>query len=157
MVHFRAKMASDLCAKNNDLSDGVKDICGYDNRLSFNQVQFEKWYDTLEGQKAFETGVLGPRTEETMHINRVIEAPGQVVPPPRRVLDALQNICLKQRKKCKHINWREIHNQDYLEMPTVLKMQLKKLEARAFEIVDDAETREATKDYYADNVTIQLF
>jgi len=39
----------------------------------------------------------------------------------------------------------------------LLRDKLDKLTIQEMEIIDDAETREATKDYYSDNVTIQLF
>jgi COMPASS component SPP1 len=135
----------------------VKDICGYDNRLAFNDAQFARWAKTEEGKKALETGVLGPRTHETKDIGAVSLFPGQIVTQPPIVPAALNNLCLKSRKKCKHFSWREVHNQDYVYNQKILKDELEKLNKQEAEMIDDAETREATKDYYADNITIQLF
>jgi len=135
----------------------VKDICGYDNRLAMNEAQFARWCQSIEGKTALETGVLGPRTDEVKDINAHIPFPGQVIPEAPTVPDALNNICLKNRKKCKHLTWRELHNQDFMYQAKLLRDELDKLTKVEEEIIDDAETREATKDYYSDNVTIQMF
>ncbi|KAH7336233.1 hypothetical protein BKA65DRAFT_403055 [Rhexocercosporidium sp. MPI-PUGE-AT-0058] len=151
MINERAKIASQHPSLD------VKAICGYDDRLAMNEAEFNAWRESEEGQKAFETEVLGPRTEDTKGIGAHILYPGQAVPGITKVADALDNICLKPPKKCKHQNWREIHNQDFIAMQLILTEQLNRLTENEKEIIDDAETREATKDYYADNITIQLF
>jgi COMPASS component SPP1 len=38
----------------------VKDICGYDNRLSWAEEEFAAWRDSAEGRQIFDSGVLGP-------------------------------------------------------------------------------------------------
>lgn len=151
MANQRAKLA----AAHPGLD--VKDLCGYDNRLAFNDAQFARWAETGEGKKALETGVLGPRTSETNAVGAIAPYPGQTIAPAPIVPDVLNNICLKNRKKCKHFSWREVHNQDYVYNQKILKDELERLNKTEAEMIDDAETREATKDYYADNVTIQLF
>ncbi|KAL2069027.1 hypothetical protein VTL71DRAFT_15365 [Oculimacula yallundae] len=151
MINERAKIASQQPSLD------VKAICGYDDRLAMNEAEFNAWLESEEGQKAFETDVLGPRTEDTKGIGAHILYPGQIIPGISKVADALDNICLKPPKKCKHQNWREIHNGDFIAMQHILTEQLNRLTDNEKEIIDDAETREATKDYYADNITIQLF
>ncbi|KAF8864628.1 hypothetical protein BDZ45DRAFT_669394 [Acephala macrosclerotiorum] len=151
MVHERS-----IVAVNHPSLD-VKDICGYDNRLAMNDAEFARWMKTEEGKKAFKTGVLGPRTAETKGIGAIIPYPGQATPAAADVPEALDNICLKGRKKCRHAGWREVHNQDFIFTQSQLRDKLKKLQEKEDEIIDDAETREATKEYYADNVTEQLF
>jgi COMPASS component SPP1 len=151
MVNKRAKIA----AQQPNLE--VKDICGYDNRLSFNEAQFARWAMTIEGITALTSGVLGPRTDETKDISAIIPFPGQSPPAATASAEALNNICLKKMKKCKHAAWREVHNQDYVYNQKILKDDLERLSKLETELIDDAETREATKDYYADNVTEQLF
>lgn len=151
MVHERS-----IVAVNHPSLD-VKDICGYDNRLAMNDAEFARWMKTDEGKKAFKTGVLGQRTAETKSIGAVIPYPGQATPAAADVPEALDNICLKGRKKCRHSGWREVHNQDFIFTQTQLRDKLKKLQEKEDEIIDDAETREATKEYYADNITEQLF
>ena len=152
MINKRATLAA------LELKLDVKDICGYDNRLAMNEAQFFKYSKTEEGKAALGSGVLGPRTAETKAIGAHIPYPSQVIPTAPEVSDTLNNICLvKGRKKCKHYGWREIHNEDFLFSQKNLKDELAKLTKREDEIIEDAETREATKDYYAENTTEQHF
>ncbi len=150
MIHARAKIA----AQHPDVNS--KDICGYDNRLAMNEHQFEAWLKTDEGKKAFQTGVLGPRTAETKATSAHIPYPGQVIPEPVIVPEALDNICLKP-KKCKHNNWRDIHGQDYAYMIEQSQKSIQRFIVQENELIEDAEVREATKEYDAHNITIQLF
>jgi COMPASS component SPP1 len=151
MINDRSKIA----AKEPNLE--VKDICGYDNRLAMNEEEFDEWFNSEEGKQAFATGKLGPRTAETKEIGARVPYPGQVVPTPPKVSDALDNICLKQKRKCRHLNWLSIHGADFVTMQQNLKDEMKKLVEAEKEIIEDAELREATKGYYAENETIQLF
>jgi COMPASS component SPP1 len=154
MVIERSKVAAQYLKE-------TKPICGYDNRLAFNEAQFDRWSKTNEGKTALETGVLGPRTDETKNIDAHVLFNGQTVPEPAAVPDVLNNICtILEKSKCKHNKlcpWKEVHNTDLAFNMKLLRDQLDKLTIQEAEIVDDAETREATKDYYADNETIQLF
>jgi COMPASS component SPP1 len=151
MINDRSKIA----AKEPNLE--VKDICGYDNRLAMNEEEFDEWFNSEEGKQAFATGKLGPRTAKTKEIGARVPYPGQVVPTPPKVSDALDNICLKQKRKCRHLNWLSIHGADFVTMQQNLKDEMKKLVEAEKEIIEDAELREATKGYYAENETIQLF
>ncbi|TAQ85947.1 hypothetical protein B7494_g5713 [Chlorociboria aeruginascens] len=135
----------------------VKEICGYDNRLAMNEAQFAIWSTTSEGITALSTGILGPRTEESKPIGAQIPYPGQVIPEVPKVADELDNICLKSKKKCRHNGWHDIHNEEYYFSINNLKKESRKLEKKEAGIIDDAETREATKEYDAENITIQLF
>lgn len=134
-----------------------KDICGYDNRLAMNQAEFRNWEATEEGKIAFETGVLGPRTEETKPMGAHVLYPGQATPEQAEITVALRNICLSKQKKCKHYGWFDIHGNDYKYNMGLLRKEVARLESQEAGIIDDAETREATKDYYAHNTTEQLF
>jgi len=122
-----------------------------------NEAQFLTWSEIGEGRTALDTGVLGPRTEETQAIGCHIPYPNQVSPEGPEVTDAVDNICLEDPKKCKHKRWRDVHNIDFVYSLKSLSKELAKLTKREEEIIDDAETREATKDYYADNTVTQLF
>jgi COMPASS component SPP1 len=154
MVLDRAKIAAQHLKE-------AKPLCGYDNRLAFNEAQFEAWCKTNEGKTALETGVLGPRTDETKLIDAHVLYTGQVVPEPAPVADILNNICLAPEKsKCKHNKlslWKDVHNTDLAFNMKLLRDQLDKLTIQEAEIIDDAETREAARHYYADNETTQLF
>lgn len=154
MVLDRAKVAAQHLKE-------TKPLCGYDNRLAFNEAQFETWSKTNEGKAALQTGILGPRTDEAKHIGAHVLYTGQTVPEAPDVPDVLNNICLSlEKSKCKHNKlslWKEVHNTDLAFNMKLLRDQLDRLTIQEAEIIDDAETREASKDYYADNETIQLF
>jgi COMPASS component SPP1 len=151
MINKRSKVA----AQQPNLE--IKDICGYDGRLAMNEAEFAMWCNTNEGKTALSTDTIGPRTAETKHLGAHIPYPGQVIPDAPDVMDALKSICLKGRKKCKHFSWRDLHNQDFLYNQKILKDELARLSKREADIVDDAETREATKGYHSNNTTEQLF
>ncbi|CAD6503619.1 BgTH12-03279 [Blumeria graminis f. sp. triticale] len=151
MIHERCKTAALIPNLE------VKDICGYDNRLAMNQSQFLQWKNTAEGNLAFETGVLGPRTEETSSIGMPLNFPGETVAESSSMAAELQNICLKPRKKCKHNGWRDIHGGDYQLSIQNYESHKVKLQDEVDEIVEEAELREATKDYHAHNITIRHF
>jgi COMPASS component SPP1 len=134
----------------------VKELCGYDNRLVFNQFEFAKWSKTEEGKRALESGVLGPRTAETKSIGAHVLMPGQVAPDTSDVPDALNNICT--RKKClKHHGWITLHKDEFSYSYNLLIHERKKLSDKQKEIIDNAELTEAMKSEYSDNITIQLF
>lgn len=132
-------------------------ICGYDSRCSFNEWEFRRWSQTNEGELAFSTGKLGPRTTETMSIAAILPFPGQVIPPARDLPDALKDICLEKPKGCRHIRWYNTHKETMSYEITQLRVQLKALKSKEAEIIEDAETREATKSYDEHNKTTQLF
>lgn len=150
LINDRTKLA----AKH--LRVETADICGYDDRIMLMGEEFELWLASGEGKKAFDTRKLGPRTAETLHIGRPLPFPGQQVLPPNPV-DELNNLCLLKRKKCAHLHWREIHNQDFHNMQDQERNEIKKIDEKTKEIIDDAETREATKAYDEENITIRLF
>ena len=84
MVLARAKLAAQHLKE-------TKPLCGYDNRMAFNEVQFEKWSKTTEGKTALETGILGPRTDETKHIDAHVPYAGQIILEAPVVPDVLNN------------------------------------------------------------------
>jgi COMPASS component SPP1 len=132
--------------------------CGYDNRLALNEYEFAYWMTTQEGRTAFETGKLGPRTEETMSLSTRQYAPEHQNTTATSASETFNSVCLTSVKKCtRHRNWHKVHPDDCRHMIIVLKKELEKLKMQATEIIDDAEMREASKDYYAHNTVEQLF
>lgn len=151
MIHERAQAA----AKHPACEEKVP--CGYDNRLAVNEEEFHRWMNTAEGKAAFETGKLGPRTSETKSFSAGVCYLGQIGPPSAEVEDELNSICLKATKSCiKHRGWRTVHGQDYVVMQAGLTKELDRLTNQANEIIEDAETREATKEYHAHNTVEEL-
>ncbi|ESZ94798.1 hypothetical protein SBOR_4817 [Sclerotinia borealis F-4128] len=151
MMNRRAKIAQE----HPDVD--VKEICGYDNRLALNEDELGAWCASDEGKGYLAIGVLGPRTEETKHIGETTPHSGQVIPDTGDVPDELKNMCIKPLKKCKHNGWRGNHAEQYAYATKTLTEELAKLSQQEASIIDDAETREATKDYNAENTVEQLF
>lgn len=150
MVIERAKIAAEYLKE-------TKPICGYDNRVSFNEALFEKWSKTKEGKTALETGVLGPRTEETEDLGSFRRASSKAADVP----DELNNICLiLEKSKCKHTkltHWKEVHRTDLHFQLRILREKHADLQKKRKEIVDEAKTRDATNGYYIDNQTRRMF
>jgi COMPASS component SPP1 len=133
----------------------VKDICGYDSRLAMNQLEFAQWSKTEEGKRVLSTGVLGPRTSDTKTIGARVRLPGQVAAEVSEDPE-LCDICLK--KKCiKHRDWSATCKADSAYAYNLLVQEKKKLCEKREEIISEAETTEAMRPEYADNITIQLF
>ena len=146
MVNDRAKRAAHSLGKD------PKSICGYDARLAFNPDQFADWFNSVEGQAAFKSGSLGPRTTETQPISKQIPVPtttqtNGVVPPP----DFLKGMCIQPTRKCKHFGWREMHNQEFTDSQKGYEIKISTLDLDMVQLIEDAETREATKAFYAEN------
>jgi COMPASS component SPP1 len=139
----------------------TKTLCGYDDRLAFNEFQFEKWSKSAEGETALKTGVLGPQSDETKRISNRVFSSGHDTSESAAVPDVLKDICLiPEKSKCKHNKlsaWKEVHRTDFHVSLTQLREQLDKLEKKYAGIIERAQTRDATKDYYADNKTRQMF
>ncbi|RAL66020.1 hypothetical protein DID88_005681 [Monilinia fructigena] len=143
--------------EHHDPNVDAKEICGYDNRLALNESEFGIWCESEEGKGYLATGILGPRTEETKHIGETTPYPGQVIPDTGDTPDELKNLCIKPIKKCKHNGWRGNHAEQYAYATKTLMEELAKLSKQEASIIEDAETREATKDYNAENTVEQLF
>lgn len=146
MVHERAKRATQHLGKDNKTA-----ICGYDARLAFNPDQFEAWFNSDEGKLAYETNTLGPRTPETQSISKQIPTASSIPQVNGDIPDVLKDMCLVPARKCKHFGWREMHNQEFTDHKSSYKHKISNLEVDLVELIEDAETREATKAFHAEN------
>jgi COMPASS component SPP1 len=134
----------------------VKDICGYDSRLALNQVEFADWCKAEEGKLALKTGILGPRTAETRGIGAQVLMNGQVDADVSGISPELQDMCLKE--KCKrHKDWATVHRDDSAFAYNLLSREKDKLAAKKNEIISEAETTEAMRPEYEDNITTVCF
>ncbi|RDW92511.1 hypothetical protein BP5796_01905 [Coleophoma crateriformis] len=134
-----------------------KTPCGFDGRATFNDAQFNAWRETAEGIQAFKTESAGPRTKDSLHINRIEPLIGEETPLEPDLPAELKGMCLNSAKKCRHGDWYEMCRVDAGFRIKNLRDEFKKLQNRTDFIIDDAETREATKDYDAHNTVEQLF
>ena len=133
----------------------TKDVCGYDSRLAKNQLEFAMWSRSEEGKWALEAGILGPRTEETKAIGAHVLLPAQVLPEVSAVPE-LKDICIK--KKCiKHKDWAATYKSDIANAHYLLTLEKKRLIVKKQDLISEAETTEAMRPEYEDNITVQLF
>jgi COMPASS component SPP1 len=159
MVDKRARLAAEYLGVN------PTSICGYDNRLSMNEVQFKKYLETPEAKAAFETGCLGEPTPDskaftdTITNDQILPVLGCEVPEP------LRNVCCaqwfhshKSKKNCQHntvggIWWREKYADEYNRIKYICTLELATLDKYINENYETAEEREILRPYYAHNIT----
>ena len=146
MAHERAKRATLQLGKDNKSA-----ICGYDSRLAFNADQFQAWFATDEAKLAYKTGTLGPRTPETQYISQRMPVPNTPIQANGLAPEFARDMCLTPVRKCKHLGWREMHNQEFTEAKKNYETKIDELNFSMVSIIEDAETREATKAFYAEN------
>lgn len=93
----------------------LKDICGYDARLSWSDEEFKIWRCGPEGQKAFDEDVLAapPPSEEASEMGE----------------DEEFGRCVCQKKRCEtHRNWYKLQQQDVAFEKDEVRQGLRKLE-----------------------------
>lgn len=147
LVNERAKRAMQHLGRDNKNM-----ICGYDPRLSFNVAEFNIWISSEEAQTAYSTGNLGLLTDSTRQLIPFLSqtSKGNKVGDT----DDFSDLCqVPKRSKCKHQYWRELHNQEFGELISQCRVEIGRIEREIVERLERAETREATKSYYADNRT----
>ena len=103
--------------------DNVKDICGYDSRLSWSDEEFESWRSSEEGQHALMTAVLGP-------------------PPATGDGDEAigRGVCLKKRCE-RHKAWYKLQQQEMAFERETVRQEMKRLDIEEKGIRDRAMIR----------------
>ena len=125
LVKTRGKTALDELRKKDK---SLKDICGYDARLSWSDEEFKMWRCGPEGQKAFDDDVLGapPPSEDA---NEMAEDD-----------ESLRGVC--QKKRCeRHRNWYKLQQQDVAFEKDEVRQGLRKLEGEERGVKDRAMIR----------------
>lgn len=103
LVKSRAKRVLDELRK----TETVKDICGFDFRLSWSDDEFLAWADSSEGQQALKSGVLtaAPTAETT------IDGETQNDGGEEDTAEVGKGVCQKRRCE-RHRNWWKLQLQD---------------------------------------------
>ncbi|KAI1947812.1 COMPASS (complex proteins associated with Set1p) component [Ophidiomyces ophidiicola] len=110
---------------------GWKDICGFDNRLSWSDEEFDDWRQSEAGQTALKDGDLYPDqpTDDSgdTAMTGVAEASD---------LDKIiKGVCSKKRCE-QHRQWIKVQQQDMLFEQSMLRSQLAKCEKSATEVIE---------------------
>lgn len=114
LVRERAKEVKEL--------EGVKDLCGYDSRLTWSDDEFSAWRAGAEGQKAFDSRVLGgPATTADASDSAAAAdacADGK---------EAASGVCTKKRCE-RHKQWLKIQQQELAFEKDVLRQDMRALD-----------------------------
>ena len=125
LVKARGKAALDELRKKDK---SLKDICGYDARLSWSDEEFKIWRCGPEGQKAFDDDVLGapPLSEDAIDTTEDDES--------------VRGVC--QKKRCeRHRAWYKLQQQDVAFEKGEIRQNLRKLEQEERGVKDRAMIR----------------
>ena len=119
LVKARAKTVLEDLKKR----DGVKDICGFDSRLSWSDEEFEAWRSSGEGQKALESGVLSAPLPEPS--DGEVERDKKMVNGD--VEEVGKGVC--QKKRCeRHKKWYQLQQQEIAFEKEQGRQAMRKLE-----------------------------
>ena len=105
------------------IRDGVKDICGFDSRLSWSDEEFDAWRSSGQGKRALDCGILsaplpevseGEVEREQKMVNGEVEEVGK-------------GVC--QKKRCeRHKKWYQLQQQEIAFEKEQGRQAMRKLE-----------------------------
>ena len=103
-------------------TETVKDICGYDSRLSWSDDEFLAWADSSEGQQALKSGVLtAATTAETIANGKIQNNGGE-----EDTAEVGIGVC--QNRRCeRHHTWYKLQQQDILFEKGEVRLAMGKL------------------------------
>lgn len=104
LVKSRAKRVLDELRK----TETIKDICGFDSRLSWSDDEFLAWADSSEGQQALKSGVLTAAPAETVTDSEIQNDAGG-----EDTAEIGRGVCQKRRCE-RHRTWWKLQQQDIL-------------------------------------------
>ena len=119
LIKTRAKTVLEDLKKR----DGVKDICGFDFRLSWSDEEFDAWRSSGEGQKALESGVLSAPLPEPLEDE--VERGEKTA--NGGVEEVGKGVC--QKKRCeRHKKWYQLQQQEIAFEKEQGRQAMRKLE-----------------------------
>jgi COMPASS component SPP1 len=107
--------------------DAGKDICRFDSRLSWSDVEFDEWRHSPEGRSALDTGNLGQLAGAATD---AVDGDGDAVMQDVVGEDRGQGVCPKRRCE-RHKAWYKLHQQEIAYDRRECEDQLAKLGAEA--------------------------
>ena len=136
MITARGKA---VLAELKEKDKSVKDICGYDSRLTWSDQEFNEWRASAEGQKALEKGgVLGPPTPMASKDNDtdMVNTQATAGNSDSKGFDGVnedegeigKGVCKKKRCE-RHRQWLKLQQQDNLFEKDQARQEMKRLEA----------------------------
>ena len=137
LVRTRAKNVLDELKKK----DGIKDICGFDSRLSWSESEFDIWRTSPEGRSSLEMGILSPPPSTTAPLSQyqppstssadkpLTNGTTPAVPPTTTDdhNELSRGVCLKKRCE-RHKTWYKLQQQDIAFEKEECRQEMRKLE-----------------------------
>ena len=124
LVRARVKgVVEELKAKDK----GIKDVCGFDSRISWSDEEFDTWRMSIEGKEALESGVLNaPAGDGDIRLDA--DGDARMTNGDVGHLDQVgRGACL--RKRCeRHKKWFQLHNQEVAFERDECRQQMNKLD-----------------------------
>ena len=108
LIRGRAKGVLDEMKRHDKT---LKDICGYDARLSWSDKEFDDWRLSNEGQQVLATGILGPPTKAVAE--ETAENPQTSGDRDTKMVGMEEGTGVCQKKRCeRHKQWYKIQIQE---------------------------------------------
>ncbi|MCJ1377924.1 hypothetical protein MMC17_001020 [Xylographa soralifera] len=120
LVRGRAKSTLEELKKK----EGVKDICGFDSRLTWSDEEFDNWRTSSEGQKSLESGILAapntmPDEEGDLKMTNGDSSHADEIG---------KGVC--QKKRCeRHKQWFKLQQQEIAFEKDECRQEMRKLES----------------------------
>ncbi|MCJ1255348.1 hypothetical protein MMC24_003164 [Lignoscripta atroalba] len=150
--------------------EGVKDICGFDSRLSWSDEEFDIWRASGEGRKALESGSLGPpssiptssgdRAWAEATTNADAETDEKMVNGDNNSSSEIIGKGICQKKRCeRHKTWYKLQQQEVAFEKDECRQQMRKIAREETGVVERAMIRHlegvVEDDYEKDGVEIE--
>ena len=145
LITARAKA---VLAELKERDKSIKDICGYDARLTWSDQEFNEWRASPEGRKALEKGgTLGPPTSvgSTKDVDMVngestAGTSGSKEGNEEEGEEIGKGICKKKRCE-RHKQWLKLQQQDNMFEKDQARQEMKRLEAEEKGLINRATIR----------------
>lgn len=120
-------------------SEGVKELCGYDPRLTWSDEEFEVWRSSPEGKKVFESGVLiSPISKPTSSASEAAVEDKDKADGNEAA--AAPTACMKKRCE-RHKQWLKIQQQELAFEKDALRQEMARLDSEEKEVLQAAVLR----------------
>ena len=127
--------AKNVLAELKEQDKSLNNICGYDSRLTWSEVEFNEWRGSPGGQKALQDGVLGAPTpkekEEGNEASKDAEKEEEEIG---------RGVCKKKRCE-RHKAWLKLQQQDNMFEKDQARQDMRKLDAEEKGLKDRAMIR----------------
>lgn len=119
-------------------AEGVKDLCGYDSRLTWSDEEFSLWRSSAEGKKVFESRVLVPANSNSTQPDIDPDTENKTQGEGKEAVT--QGVCTKKRCE-RHKQWLKIQQQELAFEKDVLRQEMRKLDNEENELQQSAVLR----------------